>query len=78
VIFLRQLFEALALLRPVLGHANGQYMVPQWYDCLGCDDCNSYEQFSSTGTEPCNGYYYPHLIGDCQGCELAERWCASC
>ncbi|SRR6266567_5323746 len=57
---------------------NGQYMEPQWYDCLGCDPSNYYLRFYSTGTQPCDGYYYPNLIGDCQGCEIAERDCHTC
>ena len=71
-------FRGPRALAPRPGSCNGQYMEPQWYDCLGCEPGNFYEQFSSTGTAPCNGYYYPHLIGDCQGCEIAERYCASC
>jgi hypothetical protein len=59
---------------------NGQYMEPQWFDCTyGCDpNGRQYPEFFSTGSNPCNGYYYPNLIGDCGGCVLAERYCNSC
>jgi hypothetical protein len=60
---------------------NGQYMVAQWFDCtIDCDPDGGgqYEEFFSTGQNPCNGYYYPNLTGDCNGCVLAERWCDSC
>lgn len=44
---------------------NGQYMVAQYYECLGCSPDEQYQQYFNTGTEPCNGYYFPHLIADC-------------
>jgi hypothetical protein len=58
---------------------NGQYMVPQFFD--GDEGCGGtiWEEFSSMGTNPCSGYYYDtNIIGDCNGCELAERGCNSC
>lgn len=59
---------------------NGQYMQPQYFDCdLGCGG-TVWEQFFSNGNyPPCSGYYYDDsIIGDCNGCELAERSCNSC
>jgi hypothetical protein len=58
---------------------NGQYMVAQSFQCSdGCDLGNSWDEYFNTGTEPCNGYYYPNLIQACNGCELAEAACNSC
>jgi hypothetical protein len=53
----------------------GQYMVPENFDCGGCDLDNLYEVFYNTGSDPHSGYYLPFLINDCNGCEPAERFC---
>ena len=59
---------------------NGQYMEPQYFDCdQGCGG-TVWEEFVSNGGYPeCSGYYFDDtIIGDCNGCELAERACNSC
>ena len=61
---------------PRPGSCYGQYMEPEYYDCLGCDDGVYYAVFYSTGTNPHHGYEYPGL-DVCNGCQLAERACYS-
>jgi hypothetical protein len=55
---------------------NGYYMEGEYLPCtLSCGG-HSRHWFSSTASEPCNGY---EDAGDaCNGCQLNEQWCDPC